>query len=135
MGKQSGGCACGQIRYEIAAEQMRMINCHCRDCQRASGSAYAAIIIVPAERVRLSGELRYHAAMSERHTRVERGFCPNCGSPVAGKLEARPDVLLIQAASLDDPSSFRPQANLWTRNAAPWERLDPSIPAFATTAA
>jgi hypothetical protein len=111
-----------------------MLNCHCRDCQRASGSAYAAILVVPAENLRLSGELRYHAVTSERDTRTERGFCPTCGSPVAGKLGARPDLMLLQAASLDDPSLFSPQMNIWTRSASPWDHLDPKLPSFETRA-
>ena len=84
MTSHTGGCACGQVRYELTAAPARMLNCHCRDCQRASGSAFAAILIVPADGLRLSGELRYHAATSERNTQIERGFCPTCGSPIAG---------------------------------------------------
>ncbi len=134
MASQTGGCACGLVRYELTGAPARMLNCHCRDCQRASGSAYAAILVVPAENLRLSGELRYHAVTSERDTRIERGFCPTCGSPVAGRLGARPDLMLLQAASLDDPSPFTPQMNIWTRSAPPWHHLDPNLPAFETRA-
>lgn len=84
--------------------------------------------------LRQSGELRYHAVTSERDTRTERGFCPTCGSPVAGKLGARPDLMLLQAASLDDPSLFSPQMNIWTRSASPWDHLDPKLPSFETRA-
>src|SRR5262245_56030753 len=130
MASQMGGCACGRVRYELTEPPARMLNCHCRDCQRASGSAYAAILVAPAEGLRLSGELRYHAVTSERDTRIERGFCPTCGSPVAGKLGARPDLMLLQAASLDDPSLFSPQMNIWTRSAPPWDHLDPKLPSL-----
>jgi hypothetical protein len=44
----AGGCACGAIRYECTAEPIMALNCHCRDCQRASGTAYASGIFVPA---------------------------------------------------------------------------------------
>jgi hypothetical protein len=109
-----------------------MLNCHCRDCQRAGGSAFAAILIVPADGLRLSGELRYHAVTSERNTRIERGFCPTCGSPIAGRLGARSDVVILQAGSLDDPSMFSPQMNIWTQSAPPWHHLDPKLPSFET---
>jgi hypothetical protein len=105
-----------------------------RDCQRAGGSAFAAILIVPADGLRLSGELRYHAVTSERNTRIERGFCPTCGSPIAGRLGARSDVVILQAASLDDPSMFSPQMNIWTRSTPPWHQLDPKLPSFETRA-
>jgi hypothetical protein len=46
----AGGCACGAVRYETDATPVAMFNCHCRDCQRASGSGYAAILVVPKQR-------------------------------------------------------------------------------------
>ena len=55
--KFSGGCACGAIRYETEADPIVMVNCHCRDCQRAVGTAYAA--------VKLRGEPRYFRTIGE----------------------------------------------------------------------
>ena len=43
----SGGCACGEIRYECTAEPMMMLNCHCRDCQRSSGGPFSSFVVVP----------------------------------------------------------------------------------------
>ena len=51
--KLSGGCACGAIHYECTADPVIMLNCHCRDCQRASGSAYAAVVAVPKAAVQM----------------------------------------------------------------------------------
>ena len=56
----AGGCACGAIRYETDATPIAMFNCHCRDCQRASGSGYAAILVVPKATVRVQGQPRYY---------------------------------------------------------------------------
>ena len=53
----SGGCACGAIRYSCAAEPLYMGNCHCRDCQRGTGSAYFAAVIVKQSDFSLTGEL------------------------------------------------------------------------------
>jgi hypothetical protein len=49
-----GGCACGAIRYECAAEPIVMFNCHCRDCQRASGGPYSAVVYVPAKAFKIT---------------------------------------------------------------------------------
>jgi hypothetical protein len=54
--KLSGGCACGAIQYECSADPVLMLNCHCRDCQKASGSAYAAIAVLPKSAVQISGD-------------------------------------------------------------------------------
>ncbi len=89
----SGGCACGAIHYECNVDPIIMLNCHCRDCQQASGSAYAAIVAVPKVAVQMRGEPRYHKLVGEAGKAVERGFCPSCGSQVTMKLERLPDIL------------------------------------------
>jgi hypothetical protein len=104
-----------------------MLNCHCRDCQQASGSAYAAIVVVPKTAVQFRGEPRYHKVVGKAGKAVERGFCPNCGSPVAVKLDRLPDLLGLQAGSLDDPSIYRPAMDAFTASAQPWDHMDPAV--------
>jgi len=120
-----GGCACGAIKYETEANPVVMLNCHCRDCQRASGSAYAAIMVVPKAAVRLSGEPRYYKVIGDSGKAVERGFCPKCGSQVTVKLERMPDLLGLQAGSLDEPSRYKPAMDVFTDSAQPWDHIHP----------
>ncbi len=91
--KLSGGCACGAIRYETDADPIVMLNCHCSDCRKASGSGYAAIIFVPKDPVRVRGEVRFHEVRGSSGKMVERGFCPNCGSPIIEKVERLANAL------------------------------------------
>jgi hypothetical protein len=123
--KLSGGCACGAIRYECNVAPLMMLNCHCRDCQRASGSAYAAVVAVPKGAVQIRGEPRYHKIVGKSGNAIERGFCPTCGCQVSVKLERLPDVLGLQAASLDDPSIYRPMMDIFTASAQPWDHMNP----------
>jgi hypothetical protein len=123
----SGGCACGAVRYECKADPVFMLNCHCRDCQRASGSAYAAILAVPVVAVRMRGEPRYHGVVGSSGKAVERGFCQYCGSQVTIKIGRRPDVLGVQAGCLDDPSVYRPTKDLFTASAQHWDHMDPNL--------
>ncbi|TMK02979.1 MAG: hypothetical protein E6G74_05615 [Alphaproteobacteria bacterium] len=58
---------------------------------------------------------------------VERGFCPICGSQVTAKLERLPDILGLQAGSLDDPSIYRPMMDVFTSSAQPWDHMDPKV--------
>ena len=78
----SGGCACGAVRYSCAAEPLYMGNCHCRDCQRATGSAYFAAVIVKKSDFSLTGELAWYEKSADRGHTMGRSFCPSCGSPV-----------------------------------------------------
>ena len=122
-GKITGGCACGAVRYEVDADPVLMLNCHCRDCQRASGSAYAATVVVPKAAVTSRGELRSHEVVGSSGKPVRRTFCPACGSPIAIDLDRVPDVLALQAGSLDDPSIHKPSLDLFTASAQPWDHM------------
>ncbi|MBI3783610.1 MAG: GFA family protein [Deltaproteobacteria bacterium] len=126
-----GGCACGAIRYECTAEPIMALNCHCRDCQRASGSAYASGLFVPADAVKITrGEPRYHRTTAESGNVNGRGFCVDCGSPVLAKQSAFP-IYVIYASSLDDPSGHKPTMEIYTASAQPWDYMDPALPKFA----
>jgi hypothetical protein len=125
--KLFGGCACGAVRYECYTDPLLMLNCHCRDCQRASGSAYAAIVTVPKPAVQIRGKLNYHKIVGQTGGATERGFCPSCGSPITITSERRPDVLGLQAASLDDPSTYEPVMDVFISSAQPWDNMDPKV--------
>lgn len=125
--KLSGRCACGAVSYDCQADPIMMFNCHCRDCQRASGSAYAAIVIVQKADVRMHGELRYHKVVGNAGSGIERGFCGACGSQLLLKLDRFPTVLGLQAGNLDDPSIYRPTEDVFTSSAQPWDCMDPAI--------
>jgi len=127
----SGGCACGAIRYECSASPVAMVNCHCRNCQRAGGSAYSPTIVVPSATVRVvSGEPKLYDATAESGAIARRAFCPECGSALYATTSARPDFMGIRAGSLDDPSWFEPTADVWTASAQPWDVMDPRVPKF-----
>lgn len=106
-------------------------NCHCRDCQRFSGTAYASGILVPASAFRITkGALKYYTSRADSGNIAGRGFCAECGSPVAATQSAFP-IFIIYAASLDDPSTHRPTMDVWTSSAQPWDRMDPALPNYA----
>ena len=124
-----GGCACGEIRYECSAEPLLSEICYCRDCQRSSGNASAALLCVPAAKFTIiSGSPKYYRVMGTSGHPMDRGFCPECGSPVVITAHRAPDLMVILAASLDDPSEFRPQVEVWTGSAPPWACLHPTLP-------
>jgi hypothetical protein len=127
----SGGCACGAIRYESTAEPVMMLHCHCRDCQRSSGGPFSSFVIVPTKAFKLlQGSLRFHAWPSEAGGKTHRGFCLECGSPIVVKADAAPQIVAIRTASLDDPSWFNPQVDVWTSDAHPWDQMNPALPKF-----
>jgi hypothetical protein len=129
----SGGCDCRAIRYECTAGPLEMFQCHCRDCQHASGGVGAFAILMPKEFFKFTkGTPRYHFTQSEMGFQHKRGFCPECGSRLTGgeNADGSSPFVGINAASLDDPSWFRPKYHIFVCDAQPWDQLNPAIPRF-----
>jgi hypothetical protein len=127
----TGGCACGAIRYEIAVEPFASLDCQCRQCQRESGTGHASHLNFMSETAVVTGKASTWEMVGDGGTVKSRAFCPTCGSPVYMTFPAMPDVIVIRAGSLDDPSRYRPQMISWSAAAQPWDHVDPTLPAFA----
>ena len=122
----TGGCQCGAIRYECTAEPMFSWICHCRECQRSTGGGGAVNVVFAKPAVRFTqGEPKYHTSIGTSGEKTHRGFCPDCGSPLAAKADLIPDIQGISAASLDDPAAVELIADIWTASLQPWDHLDP----------
>jgi hypothetical protein len=108
---------------------MMMGNCHCRDCQKASGGPYVSIVGVPKEALKITGEVKYHEVTGDSGQPIKRGFCGQCGSRLFGMPSVAPFVG-ISAASLDDPSWVKPAFDIYTSSAQPWDHMNPELPKF-----
>jgi hypothetical protein len=130
MATFTGGCLCGRVRYECSAAPFFMGNCHCRDCQKSSGGAYEPDIGLPAAALKTTGAIKYYDTKADSGNILSRGFCPECGSSLLGKTSAMPDLAMITAGSLDDPSLYKPTLDIFTSRAQPWDHMDPALTKF-----
>ncbi len=126
----TGGCMCGAVRYECSAEPVMAGNCHCRDCQRASGGAFVSALAVPRNALKITGEVKYYDVKGDSGNTVSRGFCPNCGARLFGRPAVVSDLIVIMAGSLDDPSWYKPGMDFYTASAQPWDYMNPDLPKF-----
>lgn len=103
-----GGCLCGDVRYEILAQPLRVTICHCRFCQRFTGSAYLLEPIFRKEDVVFKGAQarRYDHRSDTSGKRVTLNFCAKCGTTLWLDLERFPDVLGLCGGTIDDPDWF-----------------------------
>lgn len=124
----TGGCLCGQVKYQITGEPGMTGVCHCKNCQRQAGSAFSILIMVPRAAVTVTGTLKTYRDTADSGNPVYREFCPDCGSPVFSKVPGAPDAIFVKAGTLDDTSSLAPQAHFWCDSAQPWVQIDPAIP-------
>lgn len=128
----TGGCACGAVRYECSAEPMMSANCYCKDCQRSTGGAFASVLIVPRAAFKMTkGEAKQYEVTGDSGSKVSRGFCVNCGSPILSLLLGNPTIMAIKAGSLDDPAKFKPAANVYMSSAPPWAPVLHDLPKFS----
>src|SRR2546426_11501545 len=130
----AGGCACRAVRYEYTAVPLLSLNCHCRDCQRETGSAFAPILAVPKTAFTIThGSPQYFALTADSGQTTTRAFCAECGSPLFGLPGSVPDLVTIRVGSLDDPSEFRPSQDIYTASAQPWDYMNPELPKVLKT--
>ena len=78
---ESGRCQCGEIHYSF--ERNKIISghhCHCKDCQKATGSGKATIVYIPSKSLKINEDYKVYSVVGHEGSNVHRGFCPNCGS-------------------------------------------------------
>jgi hypothetical protein len=132
MPKIVGGCLCGSVRYQSEAEPVLTAACHCHHCQKQTSSAFSIFVVLPKGSLTIEGEpLAAFEDVGDSGLPVFRKFCSKCGSAIVSEVVATPDLEWLNAGTLDDPSWFRPQMNLWCDSAQPWVSIDDDIPAYA----
>jgi hypothetical protein len=128
-----GGCTCRYIRYRLMGPPLIVHCCHCRWCQRETGTAFALNAMIEADRVEvLEGEVETVAtpSLSGRGQKISR--CPKCRvalwSNYWGAGEA---VHFVRVGTLDEPDRFPPDLHIFTASKQPWVTLPKDKPAFA----
>jgi hypothetical protein len=126
----SGSCYCGAVPYTASSAPVFTGNCHCRDCQKTSGGAYAPTFFVPENALAIHGEVKWHESRGDSGKPIRRGFCPVCGSQLFGKPSVIEGLIGVRAGTLDDPGQYKPQVNIYTSRAPAWDLLDAALPNF-----
>lgn len=123
MARIAGGCLCGKVRYSTDAAPAFVSVCHCRDCQKFSGSAFTVVIGVAKEALTIEGETAAYAKPGDSGKTITRQFCPECGSSILDEVEVAPGLVMIGAGTLDDASWVKPTTQIYCDSAQPWVHL------------
>ena len=125
----TGGCLCGKVRYEIAAEAPYLVRqCWCRVCQYLSAGGATINVLFNKDAFRVSGETKVFTSVADSGATMHRSFCPSCGTPLFSEAEPRPQAIIVRAGTLDDPNLARPAVIIWTKSAPQWACFDPALP-------
>ena len=108
MSLNQGGCLCGAVRYATSSEPVRMTYCHCKFCQRATGSAYMVEPIFQKTSFEIiAGKPSTYSQASEGSgKRVTINFCATCGTKLFLAFERCPEIFGVYGGTFDDPNWF-----------------------------
>ena len=130
MTELSGSCLCGEITYKADTDIKMIINCHCRDCQKATGSVHGSMIFIPEDALTIDGSPSGFQHPADSGSTLTKLFCSNCGSQVFGKNTSREGVIGVRAGTLDQKELIQPQANVFCDSAVPTTPMDDSLKKF-----
>ncbi|HEV2334025.1 MAG TPA: GFA family protein [Stellaceae bacterium] len=131
MAKIVGGCLCGAVRYRAEADAGSATVCHCRDCQKFTGSAFAALVMVPKGALSVTGGWKTFTSLGGSGKPILRHFCPECGSSLAEEPGTRPGMVILNVGTFDDPAAVKPGREIFRDDALPWVEVAGDIPRFA----
>jgi hypothetical protein len=126
-----GGCTCRAVRYRLKSKPMFVHCCHCRWCQRETGSAFVLNAMIEADRVEtLAGapEIVMTPTLSGKGQKITR--CPTCRVALWSNYAGAGDkVRFVRVGTLDNPDALPPDIHIFTSSKQPWVRLPPETPA------
>jgi hypothetical protein len=125
----TGGCACGTVRYRLKATPYDTGWCHCRICQRVSGSGGMVFTTV----AKADFEIEIGADRLGQFPSTpfgERGYCRDCGSPLTISVAHQTDEIDVTVGSLDEPDSVTPGFHLYMTEAPGWIRIADQLPQY-----
>ncbi len=124
----SGGCLCGQIRYNVLEKDLAGTYCHCTDCQKTTGSAFIFVFpMEPDKFILTNGTPNSHSRTADSGNKVTNNFCSSCGTTVFfGNIES-PNYIWVQSGTLDKPEIVKAEQQIWTKRRLPWCNIDSGI--------
>ena len=126
-----GGCLCDSFRYRCTATPIWSCNCHCRSCQKLSGSPFVSAFTVSISAFDiLSGETVTIERQADSGNTVTTHHCKLCGTRLFAERTANANMTSIFASTLDDPTTFTPISNVYASEVAPWTDLDEALLSF-----
>lgn len=125
----TGSCLCGKVAFEVTGKPLLFLYCHCRSCQKSTGSIHAANMAFPqgAFRWRRGEALIERFVDTLENPGFPRWFCRCCGSPVP-KLSRDGRFWVVQSGLMDADPGARPQGNIYWAEHAPWYAAADQLP-------
>jgi hypothetical protein len=120
MKTRTATCRCGQLKATCEGEPVRVSVCHCLDCQKRTGSAFAAQARWPENQVIVTGEAKTWQRVADSGHRATYRFCPNCGSTLTYVIEGWPGVIAVPLGAFADLDFPKPRFSVYEHRKHDW---------------
>ena len=129
--KISGGCYCGNVRYESSGEPVMKAQCHCRECQYISGGSPNVFVAMPENEFHITKGQTTSFSRSDLESPVTREFCSNCGTQILTRAPVMAGAVILKVGTMDDPSLFEmPQLAIFTCDKQMFHTIPQGLPSF-----
>jgi hypothetical protein len=126
----TGGCMCGGVRFEVSEPLLGSLYCHCKRCQRRTGTAFSVSALTAPGSFRISKGAELVRSWAPPEGWV-KSFCGECGSQLYTTDPENPELIAIRMGAVDGDPGIRPSAHQFVTYAAPWEPIpDDGLPRF-----
>ena len=128
MTTRTAACRCGQLRATVAGDPVRVSVCHCLNCKKRSGSAFAVQARWPKAQATIEGQSKTFVKVADSGNRATFHFCPDCGSDVYYEIDGKfddkfNDLIAIPVGAFDDPWFARPAYSVWESRKHDWVEI------------
>jgi hypothetical protein len=126
-------CACGAVTVHFAGPVLSMLLCACADCQKATGTGHAAVVLARAADVAIAGTLTEFARPADSGATLTRSFCPRCGTPVLARSSRAEGVAMLPAGLFGAETEwFAPSQLIFARSHRAWDEIAADLPRHQT---
>lgn len=131
MDVHQGACGCGQVRFRLTSAPMFVHCCHCRDCQRQTGTAFVLNALIETDRIHLDqGTLTCIGMPTDSGRPHDVYRCPACQTTLWSDYGRRPGLRFVRVGTLTEPALLPPDVHIFTRSKLPWLILPPDARAY-----
>ena len=126
----TGGCICGQVKYQIIDKPLFTQACHCKDCKVLTGSSYVVNSSILENTLIVEGEVSSTELKAGSGASYKTYFCTKCGNYVYADYDSAVGRLTVRTKTLDNAEKFPPQVHIFTKDKDPWLNLSEDVICF-----
>lgn len=125
-------CCCGALQVEAEGDPVAVVACHCRECQRRTGSVFGVGAYYDKEKIRASGPERVYVRGGQEGRKLRMHFCPTCGTTVYWDADLRPNMIGVAVGAFGDTEFPAPNRSIWERSRHGWVAFAHDLQHFET---